>query len=219
MPSRNRVKQYMENGYYHVYNRGVNKQKIFKDDEDYRVFLNLFKRYLNDAPTKDNKGREYPWLRNDVELLAYCLMPNHFHLLIFQIDRNAMTKLLRGVCTAYAVYFNKKYSRTGTLFQDVFKASLISNEGYLQHITRYIHLNPTKYLEWEYSSLRYYLSGNSAAWLNPKLVLDVFGSQKSYARFLEDYEDQKRMIGVLKHELADSNVSRVGPWKQYRGEG
>lgn len=219
MPSRNRVKQYMENGYYHVYNRGVNKQKIFKDDEDYRVFLNLFKRYLNDAPTKDNKGREYPWLRNDVELLAYCLMPNHFHLLIFQIDRNAMTKLLRGVCTAYAVYFNKKYSRTGTLFQDVFKASLISNEGYLQHITRYIHLNPTKYLEWEYSSLRYYLSGNSAAWLNPKLVLDVFGSQKSYARFLEDYEDQKRMIEVLKHELADSNVSRVGPWKQYRGEG
>lgn len=183
------------------------------------MFLSLFKRYLNDTPTKDNKGREYPWLRNDIELIAYCLMPNHFHLLLFQIDRDAMTKLLRGVCTAYSVYFNKKYRRIGPLFQDVFKASLVSNESYLQHISRYIHLNPVKYLEWEYSSLQYYLGNKSAAWLNPGLIVGIFGSHKSYARFLEDYEDHKRMLDELKHELANSNDSKVGPWKRGGAEG
>ena len=207
MPSRNRVKQYTENGFYHVYNRGVNKQIIFRESDDYHVFLNLFKRYLSTNPVVDKKGREYPWLKQEIELMAYCLMPNHFHLLLFQIDREAMTKLLRAVCTSYTGYFNKKYGRVGPLFQGVFKASLISSEAYLQHISRYIHLNPADYLAWEYSSLRYYLGQKTADWLNPGLILEMF-NDTSYLDFLADYGEHKKMLEEIKYELANSKFPR-----------
>src|ERR1043166_5683188 len=125
MASRNLEKIYLEESVYHIYNRGINKRRIFLEDVDYAVFLNLLKRYLDKEPTKDRKGREYEWLHNRIELLAFCLMPNHFHLLLYQKDPEAMTRLLRGVCTSYTGYFNKKYKRMGPLFQDRFKASLI----------------------------------------------------------------------------------------------
>ncbi len=115
MPNRNIVKIYSPDSYYHIYNRGVNGRTIFKESGDYAVFLNLLKRSLDDQPAKDKQGREYPWLHRDIELLAFCLMPNHYHLLVYQKDdKNAITKLLiRGVCTTYTVYFNKKYRRAG----------------------------------------------------------------------------------------------------------
>lgn len=202
MPGKNIVKTYVADGYYHVYNRGVNKQDIFKDDDDYRVFLNLFKRYLDDVPHKDNKGREYIWLHEQITLAAYCLMPNHFHLLIMQKEPDAMTQLLRNVCTTYTTYFNKKHKRVGSLFQGVYKASRITNDAYLQHISRYIHLNPDDYKSWDYSSYKYFLGKAKAAWISPKLILDMFEGE-SYADFVADYEDHKQMLDEIKSELAN----------------
>ncbi|MGH7237985.1 MAG: transposase, partial [Candidatus Saccharimonadales bacterium] len=132
------------------------------DEGDYAVFLNLLKRYLDDRPARDSSGRPYDWLHDDLDLAAFCLMPNHFHLLIYQTKSEAMTRLLRGVATSYTTYFNKKHNRIGPLFQDRFKASMILRDDYLQHISRYIHLNPKNYKSWEFSSLPYYLGVKQA---------------------------------------------------------
>lgn len=203
MPGKNRVKVYAEDSYYHIYNRGVNRQDIFLTDYDYTVFINLFKRYLSKEPVLDFKKREYPWLYNDLKLLAFCLMPNHYHLLIFQMSPTAMTKLLQGVSTSYTMYFNKKYKRVGPLFQDIFKASRISNDAYLEHISRYIHLNPEHYVDWEYSSLPYYLGKKKADWLDPTAILGMF-KNSSYPKFLSDFKDHRRMLKEISAELADS---------------
>ena len=122
MPSKNSIRVYSADAYYHIYNRGVNKSDIFIDSTDYAVFLSFLKRHLSDKSEKDAKNREYANYSNEVELLAFCLMPSHFHLLIHQKTSEAFTMLLRSVCTAYTMYFNKKYKRVGHLFQDRFKA-------------------------------------------------------------------------------------------------
>ncbi len=204
MPSRNTQKDYLEDAYYHVYNRGVNKREIFIDEEDYSVFLNLFKRYLSDAPVKDLKGREYPWLKDQVEMLAYCLMPNHFHLLLYQSDMYAMKHLMHGVLTAYTGYFNKKYKRVGPLFQARYKASHIVTDSYLLHITRYIHLNPDDYQKWEFSSLQYYLGKKNADWVSPQKMLDMFDNKREYSTFIKDHRDYKDTIDQLEHMLANN---------------
>ncbi len=197
-------KIYLEHTYYHVYNRGINKESIFLDAKDYVVFLNLFKRYLHHEPVHDKKGREYPWLHNDVELLAFCLMPNHFHALIYQEYAEAMTLLFKAITTTYSMYFNKKYHRVGPVFQSRFRASMITNDAYLEHISRYIHLNPRDYKQWPFSSLPYYLGAQSASWIQPARILAVFDNDtKLYADFVSDYEGQKHMLDELKLELAD----------------
>lgn len=193
---------YLDHAYYHVYSRGVNKAAIFRDQDDYAVMLNLFKRYLSDKPIKDNKGREYPWLYNEVQLLAFCLMPNHIHALIYQAEPTAMTRLFKSVITAYGMYFNKKYKRVGPLFQSRFRASLITEDAYLMHISRYIHLNPENYKAWPYSSLPYYLGEQRATWVQPALILELFKNQKDYQKFVADYKDYKKMLDTTKQELA-----------------
>lgn len=202
MPSRNRIKEYVPDSYYHIYNRGVNKRSIFLDPQDYAVFLNLLKRYLDTQPTKDYKGREYDWLYNQLELLAFCLMPNHFHLFIYQQEPTAMTRLLRGVCTSYSMYFNKRNGRIGPLFHGRFKASRIQRDEYLQHISRYMHLNPTNYKDWEFSSLPYYLGTKRAGWVRPERILDLFNKDE-YPEFVSDYSSHKRELDKIKYELAN----------------
>ncbi|MEK7562023.1 MAG: transposase [Patescibacteria group bacterium] len=203
MPSRNRLKAYVSDGYYHIYNRGANKRKIFIDEEDYSVFLNLIKRHLADQPTKDRWGREYNWLHQDMELLSFCLMPNHFHLLIYQRTPKAMTSLMHDLGGAYASYFNKKHRRQGPLFQDRFKASLIDRDEYLQHISRYIHLNPESYESWDFSSLSYFLNHKKASWINPQRILTMF-REGEYKGFVSDYRSHKKMLDEIKLELANS---------------
>lgn len=202
MPSKNRVKVYVADSYYHLYNRGVNKRRIFLDKEDYSVFLNLLKRYLDVELSKDKSGREYPWLHEKLELLAFCLIPNHFHLLIYLKEAGAMTQLLRGVATSYTTYFNKKYQRTGPLFQDRYKASRILHDDYLLHISRYIHLNPNDYKHWEFSSLQYYIGKKHAGWVQPERILEMFDGVKDYVQFTSDYEGHRAMLDRIKEELA-----------------
>lgn len=202
MSSRNRIKIYIPEAYYHIYNRGVERRIIFQDDDDYRVFLNLLKRYLDNEPASDRSGREYDWLHKRLELLGYCLQPNHYHLMVYVHDAQAMTRLFRGVNTAYTKYFNKKNDRIGPLFQDRYKASHILNDAYLVHISRYVHLNPKNWRDWPYSSLPYYLGQKNAGWVRPQRLLDLFEGD-NYLNFIEDYQDAKKVMDEVKSELAD----------------
>jgi putative transposase len=145
MPSRNILKIDIPHSYYHVYARGGSRQTIYNDAEDYSVFLNLFKRYLSKEPIKDPAGRKYPHFAESIELLAFCLMPNHFHILLYQHDEKTISSLMRGLMTSYSRYFNKKYNRSGPLFESRYKSSRISDDAYLMHISRYIHLNPKRW--------------------------------------------------------------------------
>jgi putative transposase len=204
MPSKYSVRDYAPDSYYHIFNRGVNKSLIFNDTQDYAVFLSFLKRHLDKMPEKDSKGREYLNFSEDIELLAFCLMPNHFHLLIYQVQPDSYTKLLRSICTAYTYYFNKKHKRVGHLFQDRFKASLISNDSYLQHISRYIHLNPENYKTHEWSSLLYYLGKKDSSWLNPQKIMGLFDFDTSqYEIFIDDYRNYEQSLDELSFILAD----------------
>lgn len=227
MPARNRVKTYVEDGYYHIYNRGVEKRDIFIDDQDYCVFLNFLKAYLSPPvkelshPVKEVTGSGPVRLRllksffMEITLRTYCLMPNHFHLIIHQINKNSMSKFMQALGTSYSMYFNKKYNRVGVLFQSVYRATLVMEDFYLLHLSRYIHLNPSELptgsdpvmiQQYPYSSYAYYLGKKNATWINPEPILSFFkNTQKanlkdflSYQSFIEDYlEDSKEFLSSL----------------------
>lgn len=207
MPGKNVEKQYIPDTFYHVYNRGVNKRPIFEDDEDYRVFLNLFKRYLGVEVMHDNKKREYPNYHGDVDLVAYCLMPNHFHILLYVgNDSLVIQRVMQSVITSYVMYFNKKHKRVGRLFGKQYRAVPITEEAQLWHITRYIHLNPidlgADYHRYDYSSIGYYTRKKSSDWVSPKKILEMFEEEgEDYGKFLEDYIDKRAELKVIHEEL------------------
>lgn len=223
MPHKHSVKIYVENGYYHAYNRGVEKRDIFLDRQDYSVFLHLLKYYL--SPLDKNPEHPLKTVRNysfvrplplanlekELDLLAFCLMPNHFHFLLKQNTKDGMTKLLRRISTTYSMYFNKRYNRVGTLFQGKYKAALITDDSYLLHLSRYIHLNPLQIrsdlIEYQYSSYPYYLEEKKAEWLKPDFILKFFDTgdlnpfpdkYPSYRAFVENNpKDPLDIIGSL----------------------
>jgi putative transposase len=133
--------------YYHVFNRGVNKEKIFFERENYVFFLRRMREYL---------------ICQDVDVIAYCLMPNHFHLIVCPLSDDFSSRMaLFGMSYVKAV--NTRYKRVGPLFQSRFCAKWIGDNEYLLHLSRYIHLNPAlgKLVvyaeEWEFSSYRDYI--------------------------------------------------------------
>ncbi len=203
MPGRNIIKVFTADSYYHVYNRGVAKLPVFLDDQDYRVFLGLFGRYLSNKPTLSNSRMKYPWYQSRLDVLAYCLMPNHIHLLIYQCDEKALTEFMRSLMTSYGMYFNKRYRRVGPVFQSHYKANRISDDSYLEHISRYIHLNPRDWEDYSYSSLKYYLNQASAEWIKPDTILGLFPDQEQYLQFIRDYEGHKQMLDEIRWDLAD----------------
>lgn len=220
MPSKNSIKLYLQNSYYHIYNRGVEKRKIFQNEEDYKVFLSFLKVYLE--PRKEQEKLEFRInnlvfrgikrplnnFSNEIELNAYCLMPNHFHLLIHQKTQKAIEFFMRSLGTKYSQYFNKKYERVGYLFQGTYKAVLIEKDPYLLHLSRYIHLNPSKEspLKDAYSSYGDYLGLRKTPWVKPQKILEFFRSAQrtslkdmfSYQSFVEDYAvDSGQALGEL----------------------
>jgi len=143
--------------HYHLYSRGVEKKIIFVDDSDYKRFeILLFlcnqekAIHVRDISKDDYFNKDK---RDDplVAIGSWCLMPNHFHLLIKEIKEGGTSKFMEKVMTAYSMYFNKKYDRTGRLFESTFRSQHIDTDGYLRHISAYIHLNPLslKYPEWK----------------------------------------------------------------------
>lgn len=201
MPSRNVIKQYASDQYYHVYSRGVNKQEIFPDENDYKYFLSLFERYLSGSTLFNGNGEAYPSYHSVIELLSYCLMPNHIHLLLYQTEERAIAKYMSSMMTSYTMYFNKKYKRVGPLFQGRYRASIVINESYLMHLSRYIHMNPINWRTYCYSSLSCFLGESSPNWLHIERVISQFSNKHDYLRFLTDYEEQKNTLGAIKNQL------------------
>lgn len=219
MPAKNIVKNYVENSYYHIYNRGVEKRDIFLDEQDCKVFLHYLKLYL--SPVEELKKINLPGLRIyrfirlnlslEVNLLAFALMPNHFHMQLKQITQNGIVKLMRRLSTSYVMYFNRKYRRIGALFQNTYKAVSIESDPYLLHLTRYIHFNPTKLKPKainfsEFSSYPYYLGYKTASWIKPQEILNYFRSAQkkdqkdmlSYQSFIEGYcVESSEILGPL----------------------
>lgn len=206
MPGRNIVKEYAQDGYYHVYSRGSNKEPIFTCENDYYIFISLLKRYLSDKPAISPSRTTYPWYHQNVTLLAYCLMPNHIHLFIRQNKSDSMAKFMRSLMTSYSMYFNKSHNHIGPVFQSRYRAVLVDKEAYYQHISRYIHMNPSKWLNYEHSSLKYYQTNEpSPAWLDTEEILSQFNNKpEEYIEFLSSYSESKSEIEELKWYLADN---------------
>lgn len=205
MPAKNVVKQLSSHTYYHIYNRGVARQSIFLGQADKRYFLSLLDRHLNPHSTiTDNMKRPYNKFDNSLELLCFCLMSNHFHMLVYlEEDVKSLSEFMRSIGTAYTMYFNLKYKRVGPLFQGTYKAASILEDTYLLHISRYIHLNPREYKTYKYSSLPDYLGITQLPWLHPNKILDLFDGS-DYLDFVEDYEEHKQMLDDVKKQLADT---------------
>jgi len=223
MPAKNVIKTYFADGFYHVYNRGVEKKRIFLDKQDHVVFLAFLKRYLTpppEDPTKTLEPNFYKSLHDEIELLAYCLMPNHFHLLLKQTETTSMARFLQRVSTSYSIYFNRKYERVGPLFQGPYKAAVIDNENYFLHLSRYIHLNPFEILKaspykgealvnllnYEWSSYADYLGKRHTEWVKTEMILSYFADAKkkisdprlkginTYQAFVESYKEDSKDI-------------------------
>jgi len=203
MPSRNILKTDIQQSYYHIYARGHGRQTIFRDDADFEMFLSLFERHLSKDPKTNSTGRVYPHLRGDVSLLCYCLMSNHFHLLLYQETEGSMSRLMRGIMTSYSMYFNKKYDLSGALFESRYKASRISSDPYLLHISRYIHLNPKDWMAYPHSSIHSYFTG-PPEWLQPERVIELFGTLPKYADFLNDRDNFAESLVMIEDELAET---------------
>jgi putative transposase len=203
MPSRNIVKVDVPNSYYHIYIRGNNRSRIFRDAEDFEKMLKLFMRYLSLAEAKNAAGVSYPNYYNKLELTSFSLMPTHIQLLVHQRQQGAMAAFMRSLLTGYSMYFNKRYKRHGPLFESRYRASLISDESYLVHVARYVHLQPKQWREYEYSSLPYYLQQVTDEWLIPGRALNASLGADEYLAFMADHKQHKEMIDILKHELAD----------------
>jgi REP element-mobilizing transposase RayT len=126
--------------FYHIYNRGINSTAIFLSDENKKYFLKLVSKYLSD----------------NVEVYAYCLMDNHFHIVIKVIEEEKMvTQAFSNLFNSYAKAFNKQNDRTGSLFEKHFKRIKIQDEDYLRNIIQYVHLNPKNHLDIDYKTYKY----------------------------------------------------------------
>jgi REP element-mobilizing transposase RayT len=202
--------------YYHLYNRGVNRERVFFEPENYLFFLRRLREQLSPI----------------LEVVAYCLMPTHYHLLVqvkalqtsqtSEVSKTSEVclKVCSEVCSArvsgammrlavsYTKAVNKRYERVGPLFQGSFQARHVDRNEYLVYLSRYIHLNPQAagYVEhaeeWQYSSYRDYLGARQGTLPVPGVVLGQFSSPNAYRQFVEQQapEAEERIAGLLFEE-------------------
>lgn len=225
MPSRNAIKEYLENGCYHVYNRGIEKRDIFCDERDYKFFLYLLKLYLSPegtVPLPEGQSLSRRNFYGKIYLWCYVLMPNHFHLLIKQENKKDMAEFMKCLSTNYSMYFNKRHNRSGTLFQGRYKAILVQEDFYLLHLSRYIHLNPAQkgtvpvegLHSFDYSSYADFLGQRNTKWVEPEFILGVLGDdpgatmdgKTSYKSFVEEDFDLGESQDILDRMTIDSKL-------------
>lgn len=166
--------------YYHVYNRSVGKDKLFFNDENYKYFLKRYSYYLNDK----------------LATYAFCLLPNHFHLLVKPKLNNPeiIIESFRKFFISYSMSINKQQNRKGNLFQSNFKRKIIDNEDYLLQIVYYIHTNPRHHkktndcLNYKYSSYKKII-GNQKTRLEKRELLNWFQTKENFIKYHEDIRD------------------------------
>lgn len=211
MPNRLCQRIFVPDNYYHVYNRGAHQQLLFKDYKDYQTFTDILAYYLQNPlglaqSTKKRLAKNYKdpfFVKPDPShvLLAYCLMPNHFHLMIKQLSTDiTITDLMRRLCVGYAMYYNDKYHHSGTIFQGKYKNILIENEYQWIYLSKYIHRNPLhlqrtdlckNLADYQFSSYPSYLGNNTFPWLDTDTILSRYHKNPSleYRNFVEDGGD------------------------------
>lgn len=144
-----------------------------------------------------------------VEIITYCLMPNHFHLLVKQVRDGGITEFLSKLSNSYTKYYNTKYNRVGHLFQGEFKAVVMENDEQLIHVSRYIHLNPlvsglTREIDqYKWSSYREYVDNNSPEFCSKEEVLGHFKNSHGYEQFVLDQASYALEIEFIKHQIIE----------------
>lgn len=211
--------------YYHIFNRGVNKQPIFQGVRDYKRAVDILEFYsLNPKLrfskflllSQEERTNFMDSLRkiNDklVDIICFCLMPNHFHLLFSQKKDNGISKFMANLQNSYTRYFNTKHERVGPLLQGQFKAVLIEDDNQLLHVSRYIHLNPYSSFvvkdlvsleDYQWSSFPEYLGIADKEICEKKIVLDHFKSTQDYKQFVFDQADYQRKLEKIKHLILE----------------
>lgn len=168
-------KDYKAGATYHVFNRRDDRARVFRDDQDRELFVELMKQRLGSN-------------RFGVDLLAYCLMPNHFHLVLFQRDSaTAITEFMHSLMTAYVKRFNRRHGRTGSLFDERFQAKPVETASYLKRLIAYVHANPDAPFDDRWSGHRFYMDapqGETQRWFNVRLGLRVYGRRAGYVEWL-----------------------------------
>ena len=195
--------------YYHIFNRGVEKRTVFLTGHDYKRFLNTLIYYQIEESNVKFSSRSLLNIisaqnsKKQVEIIGYCLMPNHYHLLLKQNIDNGISTLLRKVSNSYTKYFNTKHERVGPLFQGAFKARLIENNEALLHVLRYIHLNPfvdgsdqVLDLSYPYSSYGEYV--NKQRICNTRIAKELLVGQ-DFSAFHKDQIEYAREIKSAMH--------------------
>ena len=218
MPAKNLSRIDEEGIYSHIYNKGIEKRTIFNDKQDYETFQDYLRDYLT-APKDPDRIKENFKVHgqifrgtthqpknyfNSVELIAYSLLPDHFHLLLHQKTRGSLERFIRSLCTRYSMYFNKKYQHTGSLFDGPYKSVHIKNEPHLLHLTRYLHHTGS------YSSYPEYLGKRITSWVNTKIVLSFFGKgANSYKDFVEQNELSQKEKELIESFTLEDGIQHL----------
>lgn len=221
----------VNNEIYHILNKGISLQPTFLIKRDYHRALQTIFYYQNQKPpvkysrflSLSNKQREIILdnLKKQglilVEIIAFCLMPNHFHFLLKQITDGGISKFIGNFTNSYTRYFNTKNKREGALFRGKFKAVRIESDEQLLHVSRYIHLNPySSYViktlgeleNYSYSSLPEYLQKLPNNFCQKEIILDQFKNINSYKNFVFDQADYQRELENIKHLTLEDNYRR-----------
>lgn len=207
MPYRNTL--FSNGNYYHIFNRGIDKRLIFKQKKDYLRFLDCLKYYqYNSKKPKFSQRHKYKSLvlnKNKilVEIVAFCLMPNHFHLLVKQVEERGIQEFMTKLSNSHSSYFNIKHKREGDLFESEFKAVLIESDEQLLHLSRYIHLNPfvanlvEKPELYPWSSCQEYFTDMNGL-CHKNIVLNSF-KKTTYQNFVMDHAGYAKQLHLIKH--------------------
>lgn len=212
-----RKTKFVNGSVYHIYNRGVEKRNIFTLDENYLRYIELMCYYSKTPRPKfsdltinqrnkivfDNKGNKL------VSIHCYCLMPNHFHLLLTQQNDNGIRDFINHISIGYSKYFNILNQRVGHLYQGAFKAVTIENNEQLLHISRYIHLNPLvggivdRLDNYPFSSYKEYINKKYKGFCEKDIILNQFSSSRAYSKFINDYKDYALKLNEIKKLLQE----------------
>lgn len=203
--------------FYHIYNRGLEKQTVFSNKRDHAFFMQALSYYQIENPKpkfslyKVSKVFPVDQTKKMVDVICYCLMPNHFHLLLRQVRDNGISELLRKFIHSYTNYRNLKYNRQGPVFQGMFKAVRVESDEQLTHVSRYIHLNPLvanlvskqNFSFYPWSSYPVYLDLVKNENIAKDEILYFFKNPKDYEKFVLDQADYGMQLEQIKHLILD----------------
>jgi putative transposase len=205
--------------YYHVYNRAIHDLQPFLDDPCAIEFTKGMAYYSQTKPPirlslRDKLGKDVKDDFNDrlVDILAYCLMPNHFHILLKQRVDGGISNFMRKLQNSFVRYHNLRLKQKGGLFQGNFKSSLITSHEQLLHVSRYIHLNPTSAhlvklpLEYKHSSLHFYAHNTFTPPFTGGYILTAGESSESYLRFVNSNIVYQEVLQRIKNSLLDTEI-------------